>query len=133
LQLSFAGGNTTAYKSSLSKPDRLIAPLLSSLPEYAEKMSGKNRIELRVALGDSVRVSVGVADCEAHVKLPAAEPAWTLLQIKQNLRDSAGEADGEVEVMPSTGCTVAELKAMLQTDHKVPWAVASSKCLNEMS
>jgi hypothetical protein len=214
LQLSFEGGNSAAYELSLSMPDRPIAPLLSSLPDYAEKMSGKNYIELRVALSDSVRVSVGVVDCAAHVKLAAAEPAWTLLQIKQNLRDShgidwachtettfrfsdsaafvpqqnpdstivlngatvtfvpppnsggtvhnfpilllhphtptatsmkkprtcltvvvcsAGEEDREVEVMPSTGCTVAELKAMLQKDHDVAWAVASSKCLNEMS
>ena len=193
-------------------PDRPIAPLLSSLPDYAEKMLGKNCIELRVTLSDSVRVSVGVTDSEAHVELPSAEPAWTLLQIKQNLRDShgidwafdtettfrfsdpaafvpqhnpdstivpngatvtlvpppycwvhnfpillihphtpqatsiqksrtcltivvcsTGEADREVEVVPNTGCTVAELKAMLQKDHDVPWAVASSKCLNEMS
>jgi hypothetical protein len=39
------------------------------------------------------------------------------------------EADREVDVMPNTGCTVAELKAMLQKDHNVPWAVASSKSL----
>jgi hypothetical protein len=44
---------------------------------------------------------------------------------------SAEEEDREVDVMPNTGCTVAELKAMLQKDHNVPWAVASSKCLNE--
>ena len=46
---------------------------------------------------------------------------------------SAEEADREVDVMPNTGCTVAELKAMLQKDHDVAWAVASPKCLNEMS
>ena len=207
-QLSFEGGNSSAYELSLSMPDRPIAPLLSSLPDYADKMSGKNYIELRVTLSDSVRVSVGVADSQAHVKLPSSEPAWTLLQIKRNLRDShgidwafeeetafrfsdsaaqhdrnstivpngatltlvpppkfwvsnfpillihphtplatsmkksrtcltvvvcsTGEADREVEVVPN-GCTVTELKAILQKDHDVPWAVASSKCLNEMS
>ena len=46
---------------------------------------------------------------------------------------SDGEANREIEVIPNSASTVADLKALLQHDHGVAWAVASSKCLNEMS
>jgi hypothetical protein len=183
--------------------------MLFSRQDYADKMSGKAHVELQVVLYDSVRVCVGAG--EAHVQLPDAEQPWTLLQIKQHLRDfhgidwacdsqtscrftgptlsgqpqddaaatlqpgvivtlvppprswvenfpllliqpfkppavvkkakgclvvivsSDGEANREIEVTSNVASTVAELKALLQHDHGIAWAVVSSKCLNETS
>ena len=201
-QLSFSGGATIVYELPLYPSNRPIAPMLYALPDYAQKMSGKLHVELRVALSDSVRV--GLNDAEAHVQLRSCDEPWTLLRIKRNLMEFHGidwaldeqttcrfqpqialeqdidatilspevvltltppprlmvhnfpllliqpfvppvasekkskmclvvvVGDKDIEVL-SPPATVVELKAMLQRDHGLDWAVASSRCVNELS
>jgi hypothetical protein len=46
---------------------------------------------------------------------------------------SAGAADYELVVQPCANCSVGMLKMLLQQEHDVEWAVASSRCVTETS